>query len=264
MKLKNHPTKLDLPKEKAQASLDNSLQEMAVWQDKLYAAQQNGVLIILQAMDAAGKDTTIKYAMAGLNPQGCVVQSFKQPTKAELAHDFLWRSQAYLPAKGMISIFNRSYYEDVLVVKVHPDILAKQGLTPDAKLWKQRYESIRDFEKHLTRNGTAIVKIFLHLSKAEQKARFLERLENKDKNWKFSSSDLQEREYWDEYQKAYQDMIDETSTKQAPWHCIPADNKWAARAEVAKLIVRTLKDLDPAYPRSADAGAIRKAKSALS
>jgi PPK2 family polyphosphate:nucleotide phosphotransferase len=259
--IKTRPPKRGKDWNKAQ--LAKQIEKMTELQDKLYASRKKGVLVLLQAMDAAGKDTVIKHAMGGINPQGCHVRSFKQPTQEELDHDFLWRVQPHLPAKGYIAIFNRSYYEEVLVLKVHPELLARQGLEDSEELWKHRYHSIREFERHLHRNGTEIIKIFLHVSKAEQKKRFLQRIEDTAKNWKFSDSDVREREHWEAYQKAYQHMLDETSSRECPWHVVPADDKWAARRMVAQIIVEKLKDIDPAYPASRDVKILAAARTHL-
>jgi len=225
---------------------------IAELQDMLYAQDKWAVLLIFQAMDAAGKDGTIKHVMSGVNPQGCQVFSFKSPSSEELDHDFLWRSMRCLPNRGNIGIFNRSYYEEVLVVRVHPEFLAKQKIPPALvtdDIWQDRFEDIRSFERYLYRNGTKILKFFLHVSKKEQKRRFLARTEDPEKNWKFSASDMAEREYWDEYQDAYEDMIRNTATKDSPWYVVPADNKWFTRAVVGAAVVHTLASLDLAYPK---------------
>jgi PPK2 family polyphosphate:nucleotide phosphotransferase len=225
---------------------------IAELQDMLYAQDKWAVLLIFQAMDAAGKDGTIKHVMSGVNPQGCQVFSFKSPSSEDLDHDFLWRSMRCLPNRGNIGIFNRSYYEEVLVVRVHPDFLAKQKIPPSfvtEEIWQERFEDIRSFERYLHRNGTKILKFFLHVSKKEQKRRFLARTENPEKNWKFSASDMAERQYWDEYQDAYEDMIRNTATKDSPWYVVPADNKWFTRVVVGAAIVDTLASLDLAYPK---------------
>lgn len=223
---------------------------MAELQDRLYAENKEAILIIFQAMDAAGKDGAIKHVISGINPQGVTVSNFKQPSSEELDHDYLWRAMRVLPARGDIGIFNRSYYEDVLVVKVHN--LHETYQLPDRcktdKLFKQRYQQINHFEKYLYQNGIRVVKIFLHLSKDEQKKRFLERIENPEKNWKFSQSDIEERTYWDDYQRAYEDAIRETSTKNAPWYIVPADKKWFARLLISQIIVNTLQEINPQYP----------------
>ncbi len=239
-------------KEQVQGLLEQGISEMREQQDKLYAQRNWAVLIVLQAMDAAGKDGLIKHVMAGVNPQGCQVYSFKQPSEEELNHDYMWRSNTRLPARGQIGIFNRSYYEEVLVVRVHPEILKKERIPEELigkDLWKKRFEDIGNTEKYLTRNGVVIRKFFLNLSKKEQKRRFLERLENPEKNWKFSAADVREREYWDDYMKAYEEMIAATSTRAAPWYVVPADNKWYTRVVVAAAIVDTLKDLKVEYPK---------------
>ena len=239
---------------KAEAAelMEGAQAEMADLQDKLYAQDRWAVLLVLQAMDAAGKDGTIKHVMSGVNPQGCEVHSFKQPSTEELDHDFLWRAACRLPERGHIGIFNRSYYEEVLVVRVHPQLLTAQHLPESAskKPWKQRYESIRGFERHLAQNGTAIRKFFLHVSKEEQKARFLERLENPQKNWKFSPADVAERGHWDDYQQAYEDAIRTTATQSAPWYVIPADNKWFMRLMVSAAIIDCLRSLKLHYPKA--------------
>ena len=235
----------------AQEMLNRGIEEMAELQDKLYAQDVWAVLLIFQAMDAAGKDGAIKHVMSGVNPQGCQVYSFKAPSSEELNHDFLWRTSRCLPERGHIGIFNRSYYEEVLVVRVHPDIL-KAERVPKAllgkNLWQERFEDISNFERYLWRNGIVVRKFFLHVSKKEQKRRFLERLETPEKNWKFSIADVHERQSWDDYASAYEAMIGETSTKHAPWYVIPADNKWYTRVVVAAAIVDTMQELKLAYP----------------
>ena len=237
-------------KERASEVLEESRKQLDEVQNLLYAADTHSVLLIFQAMDAAGKDGTIRHVMSGVNPQGCQVYSFKKPSAEELDHNFLWRYMKALPERGRIGIFNRSYYEDVLVVKVHPEWLGPgQPAKPDDKFWEKRYEDINNFEKHLTRNGTLILKFFLHLSKDEQKRRFLERLTNPKKHWKFSEADLAEREHWKDYQKAFEDAISATSTKRAPWHVIPADRKHIARALVADFISTAILDLKLEYPK---------------
>lgn len=242
----------DEVKERARVILETNLAELAEAQEMLYADDRHAVLVILQAMDAAGKDGTIKHVMSGLNPQGCQVTSFKKPSTEELDHDFLWRCSRALPERGRIGIFNRSYYEEVLVVKVHPELLVHQNLpgsTQGKSFWQGRYEDINAFERHLVRNGTIILKFFLHVSREEQKRRFLERLERPDKHWKFSESDLAERAFWDDYMDAYQDALRETSTGWAPWYIIPADHKWATRALVADILTSTIRRLDLRYPK---------------
>jgi PPK2 family polyphosphate:nucleotide phosphotransferase len=239
-------------KEHTQELLDKGIAEMAELQDKLYAQDRWAILVIFQAMDAAGKDGAIKHVMSGVNPQGCQVYSFKAPTSEELNHDYLWRTSRRMPERGHIGIFNRSYYEEALVVRVHPDILKNERI-PEPLLgkdiWEKRFEDIHNFEKYLSRNGVVVRKFFLNLSKKEQKRRFLERLNTPDKNWKFSAADLHERECWDDYMKAYEEMITATSTKHAPWYVVPADNKWYTRLIVAAAIVDTMKDLKLAYPK---------------
>jgi len=208
-------------------------------------------LVVLQAMDAGGKDGTIERVFSGINPQGCQVHSFKAPSAEELSHDFLWRTTVALPRRGHIGVFNRSYYEEVLVVRVHPEMLERQGIDSgavDKKFWEERFESIRRFEQHLTRNGTVILKFFLHVSKEEQRERFLDRIKDPEKHWKFSASDLAERGYWDDYMQAYEEMLSETSTKCAPWYIVPADHKWVSRALVAKVLTTTIKSLDLKFP----------------
>lgn len=240
----------DVIKERAAEILDESRKQLAEAQDLLYAADTHSVLIILQAMDAAGKDGTIRHVMAGVNPQGCQVFSFKKPSAEELDHNFLWRYMKSLPERGRIGIFNRSYYEDVLVVKVHPEWLGPGAPEkPDKRFWEKRYEDINNFEKHLTRNGTLILKFFLHVSKDEQKKRFLERLTNPEKYWKFSEADLAEREHWKSYRKAFEEAITATSTKKAPWWIVPADRKYVARAIVADVITTSIQDLGLEYPK---------------
>ena len=242
-------------KEQARATMKESLDQLAAAQEMLYADDRYSVLIILQAIDAAGKDGTIKHVMSGVNPQGCQVFSFKKPSAEELDHNFLWRCMKRLPERGRIGIFNRSYYEEVLVVKVHPELLEYQHLPPGKRgnsFWSARYDDINAFEQHLVRNGTIVLKFFLHLSKDEQKKRFLDRLERPEKNWKFSVADLAERAYWDEYQQAFEDAISATSTHWAPWYVVPADNKWATRAIVADILTTTINALDLAFPKPTD------------
>ncbi len=258
----------DAVKKRAEEILANALEELGAAQSVLYADNRYSLLVVFQALDAAGKDGTIKHVMSGVNPQGCQVFSFKQPSAEELDHNFLWRYMRALPEHGRIGIFNRSYYEDVLVVKVHPELLERQGIVigkdPD-KFWNGRYEDINAFERHLTRNRTIVVKFYLHVSKKEQKQRFLARLEDPEKNWKFSAGDLAERAYWSDYRKAYEEALSATSTKWAPWYVVPADNKWATRAIVADVLVRTLRDLDIRYPTVDDAAraALAEAKQKL-
>jgi PPK2 family polyphosphate:nucleotide phosphotransferase len=241
-------------KNNARRLLEQDLAELAEVQQLLYVDDRYSLLIVFQAMDSAGKDGTIKHVMSGINPQGCQVFSFKQPSVEELNHNFLWRYMKSVPERGRIGIFNRSYYEDVLVVKVHPERLQQ---LPDGKknqaFWEARYQDINAFEQHLTRNGTMILKFYLHLSKKVQKKRFMERLDRPEKNWKFSASDLAERERWDDYMSAYEQAINSTSTEWAPWHIIPADDKWAMRAAVGDIITTRLKNLDLSYPLLTDA-----------
>jgi PPK2 family polyphosphate:nucleotide phosphotransferase len=238
-------------RDEAGEALQSGIQTLAKLQDMLYAQDRWAVLLIFQAMDAAGKDGAIKHVMSGVNPQGCQVASFKAPSAEELDHDYLWRCQRFLPERGRIGIFNRSYYEEVLVVKVHPDFLARQKLPPELvgkKIWENRYEDIRNFERYLSRNGILIRKFFLHVSQEEQKRRFLERLDSPAKNWKFSSADLSERAHWNDYMSAYEDMIRETATDVAPWYVVPADHKWFTRVVVAGAVIDALGGLDLAYP----------------
>ena len=239
-------------KPRAKEALAMGVEALTQLQDMLYAQDRWSVLLIFQAMDAAGKDGAIKHVMSGVNPQGCQVYSFKAPSSEELDHDFLWRSMKNLPERGRIGIFNRSYYEETLVVRVHPELLAAQKIPSTlvtGNVWKERFEDIRAFERYLGRNGVALCKFFLHVSKKEQKKRFLERLEQPDKNWKFSASDAKEREHWDDYMKAYEQCIDNTSTEDAPWYVIPADHKWYMRLVVCAAVIETLAGLDLAYPR---------------
>jgi len=242
----------DAIKERAQEVLTKSLADLAEAQNLLYADDRYSLLIVLQAMDAAGKDGTIKHVMSGVNPQGCQVFSFKKPSTEELDHNFLWRYMKSLPERGRIGIFNRSYYEDVLVVKVHPELLGRQFPRDKDKLgkkfWEERYEDINAFEQHLVRNGTVILKFFLNVSKEEQKRRFMERLDRPEKNWKFSASDMAERGFWDDYMKAYEDALTATSTEAAPWYVIPADYKWITRAVVADIVTTTIRGLDLQFP----------------
>ena len=238
-------------KEGADQLLRESVQLLAEYQDKLYAQNTHALLIILQAMDAAGKDGVIKHVMSGLNPQGCQVTSFKAPSPEELDHDYLWRCYKALPERGRIGIFNRSYYEEILVVRVHPEILAAErlpGAAQDAGVWERRCDEINCFERHLVSNGTLVLKLFLNVSKKEQKKRFLERIDRPEKNWKFSVADAKERAYWDDYMKVYQEMLRRTSMEWAPWYVIPADHKWFARLTVAQLIAQKMRQIAPQYP----------------
>jgi len=239
-------------KPRAKEALATGVTALAELQDKLYAQDKWALLLIFQAMDAAGKDGAIKHVMSGVNPQGCQVYSFKSPSSEDLDHDYLWRCMECLPNRGNIGIFNRSYYEELLVVRVHPEFLAKQKLprqTVGKNIWEERFEDIRNFEQYLTRNGVVVRKFFLHVSKKEQKRRFLDRIEDPLKNWKFSSNDASERDFWDDYMQAYEQMIQETATKDAPWYVVPADNKWFTRVVVAGAVIETLDSLDLAYPK---------------
>jgi PPK2 family polyphosphate:nucleotide phosphotransferase len=241
----------DEDRSRAKEALTRGVQALAHLQEKLYAQDSWALLVVFQAMDAAGKDGAIKHVMSGVNPEGCQVYSFKAPSSEELDHDFLWRCAKALPERGRIGIFNRSYYEEVLVVRVHPGLLQRQKLPPDLitkRIWKERWQDIRAFERHLARSGVAIVKFFLHLSKKEQKKRFLERLDLPEKHWKFSEGDVKEREYWKDYMNAYEDVIRRTATRYAPWYVVPADNKWFTRIIVATAIIDTLAALDLQFP----------------
>ena len=238
-------------REEADTALVHGVHRLSEQQDKLYAQDRWAVLLIFQAMDAAGKDGTIKHVMSGVNPQGCQIYSFKAPSSEDLDHDFMWRTTRCLPERGRIGIFNRSYYEELLVVRVHPELLERQKLPAELvskSIWKDRAEDINAFERYLTRNGIVVRKFFLHVSKKEQRRRFLSRLEDRHKNWKFSMDDVREREHWGDYMRAYEDMIRRTSTKEAPWHVVPADNKWFTRMVVAATIVETLESLELRYP----------------
>lgn len=239
-------------KEHAQETLESGVARLCDLQDKLFAQDRWAILIVLQAMDAAGKDSLIKHVMSGLNPQGCSVSSFKEPSTEELNHDYLWRATRALPERGKIGIFNRSYYEEVLVVRVHPDILSRERLPAElvsGKIWRERFEDIRAYERYLDRNGIIILKFFLNVSRKEQKKRFLERLDEPEKNWKFSASDVMEREHWGEYMDAYEEMIQNTSTECAPWYVVPADHKWFTRVVVAEALVHALDKLNLSYPQ---------------
>ena len=236
----------------AKDQVQKDIARMADLQARLYAQDQWSLLLIFQALDAAGKDGTIKHVMSGVNPEGCEVHSFKAPSDTELQHDFLWRTTRHLPERGHIGIFNRSYYEEVLIVRVHSEVLKQEKLPPSLvtkKIWEERFQDIHDFERHMARNGTIIRKFFLHLSRKEQRKRFLSRLDEPEKNWKFSAADIRERQYWDDYQKAYEEMIQHTASKHAPWYVVPADNKWFTHLVVAAAIVETLEDLDPSFPK---------------
>jgi PPK2 family polyphosphate:nucleotide phosphotransferase len=242
-------------KEHCAQALEGCVARTAELQDMLYAQNNWALLLIFQAMDAAGKDGAIKHVMSGVNPQGCQVFSFKAPSEIELQHDFLWRTTRDLPERGHIGIFNRSYYEEVLVVRVHPEILKRERTPPalvSKKIWHERFEDIRCFERHMARSGTVIRKFFLNVSKKEQKKRFLARLDEPEKNWKFSATDVYERQFWDEYQEAYQDMIGNTATEHAPWYVVPADNKWFTRLVISTVIVEALESVKLAYPKVPD------------
>jgi PPK2 family polyphosphate:nucleotide phosphotransferase len=254
-KFSTQPPKGNLDKEHASESMKKYTTKIQDLQDRLYAENSYSLLLIFQAMDGAGKDSTIKHVMSGINPQGCQVYSFKQPSAEELDHDFLWRTNKCMPERGRIGIFNRSYYEEVLIVKIHPEILLRQDLPGindiskvDDKFWKKRYDSINHLEKHLVENGTQVVKFFLHVSKEEQANRFLKRINKPEKNWKFAYSDIEERKFWDDYQLAYELMIRETSTKPAPWYIIPADKKWYMQMVVADIILQRMDKLKLKYP----------------
>jgi PPK2 family polyphosphate:nucleotide phosphotransferase len=246
----------DALKERARQILDENLADLANAQGLLYADDRYSLLLVFQAMDAAGKDGTIKHVMSGVNPQGCQVFSFKKPSSEDLEHNFLWRYTRCLPERGRIGIFNRSYYEEVLVVKVHPEVLQAQRLPARRfgnKFWRRRYQDINAFERHLVRNGTVILKFFLNVSKDEQKRRFLDRLDRPEKQWKFSTADLEERAYWDRYMRAYSECLSATSTKWAPWYVVPADQKWATRAVVADIVTHAIRSLDLRYPEVTEA-----------
>jgi PPK2 family polyphosphate:nucleotide phosphotransferase len=254
VKLRKWPTDIKplySSKHQYQKLLDEHVEQLSAQQQLLYASNSHAILLIFQAMDAAGKDGVIKHVMSGVNPQGCQVNSFKSPSAEDLDHDYLWRCMKCLPNRGQIGIFNRSYYEELLVVRVHPEYLEKQKLPPklmSKRIWKERFEDIRNFEQYLSRNGVVIRKFFLHVSRDEQKRRFLDRIDNPLKNWKFSSNDANERDYWDDYMEAYEQVIQETATKEAPWYVIPADEKWFARVAVAAGVIEALSSLDLAFP----------------
>jgi PPK2 family polyphosphate:nucleotide phosphotransferase len=255
-------------KDHAQEALELGVVRLSELQEKLYAQDRWAVLLIFQAMDAAGKDGTIKHVMSGVNPQGCSVTSYKTPSNEDLNHDFLWRTMRALPERGTIGIFNRSYYEEVLIVRVHPKILARERLPHDLvtnNIWKERFADINAFESYLSRNGVMILKCFLNVSRKEQKARFMDRLDEPEKNWKFSAADVLEREYWDKYMSAYEEMIRNTGTKSAPWYVIPADHKWFTRLAVAEVIITAMEKLDLSFPKvdSERRKDIKKARAAL-
>ncbi len=251
----NTSYKGNLEKEAGKQALKSVKQKISLLQEKMYAANSHSLLIIFQAMDAAGKDSAIEHVLSGINPQGCSVHSFKTPTSLEYEHDFLWRHYKALPQKGIIGVHNRSHYENVLVCKVHPEYVLAERIPGyanvaaiDQKFWNKRYQSIRDFESHLSNNGVVVLKFFLHVSKEEQKQRFLDRINDKNKNWKFSAGDLEERKLWGDYMAAYEDAINETTTKDAPWYIIPADKKWYARLMIAEIIESTLSSLQLKFP----------------
>jgi len=255
-KLKDHETNFTgdfKNKEEAEAILSQNIKKLSALQDALYAENKQSLLVIFQAMDAAGKDGAIDHVFSGVNPQGVQVVSFKQPSTEELEHDFLWRCSKNLPERGRIGVFNRSYYEEVLIVRVHKAILENQPLPDEIKndknIWKKRFEAIRNFEKYLSENGTKVIKFFLNISKEEQKKRFLARIEEPDKNWKFSAQDAKERGFWDDYMNAYEDAMNETSVERSPWFVIPADKKWFARTAVSEIIVQNLKEMNPQFPQ---------------
>jgi PPK2 family polyphosphate:nucleotide phosphotransferase len=259
---------LKLEKDHAADLLKQGVEVLATLQNKLYAQDKRALLLVFQAMDAAGKDGTIKHVMSGVNPQGCQVFSFKAPSAEELDHDFLWRTTKALPERGRIGIFNRSYYEEVLIVRVHPGILGRQKLPAELvtkRIWKERYEDIAAFERYVSRNGVAVVKFFLHVSRKEQRKRFLERLERPEKNWKFSLADAEERKHWDAYTKAYEDAIRATAAPWAPWYVVPADTKWFTRLVVASAVIDTMEKMNLAYPEVDEAkrADLAKAKEAL-
>ena len=255
LRLKDHSAKWTgriKSKKRAEALLAQGVEQLAEHQSRLYASDTYSLLLIFQAMDAAGKDGTIRHVMSGVNPQGCEVYSFKAPSEEERDHTYLWRSMKATPERGRIGIHNRSYYEEVLVVRVHKEFLAAEKLPENLRgkgIWKQRFREINDFEQHLVDNGTVVLKFFLNVSKEEQKRRFLSRIEEEDKNWKFSVGDVRERAHWDEYMDAYEDLLSHTSTKAAPWYIIPADHKWFSRLAVAAIIWQTLEDMKLEYPK---------------
>jgi PPK2 family polyphosphate:nucleotide phosphotransferase len=259
---------LDIDKREATDMLEEGIKRLSDLQEKLYASDRWSVLLVFQAMDAAGKDSAIKHMMTGINPQGCQIRSFKTPSVEELDHDFLWRIGKALPERGRIGIFNRSHYEEVLVVRVHPEFLEKQKLPlalDHKNIWQHRFDDIRNFERHLARNGTRILKFFLNVSREEQRKRFLDRIDQPAKNWKFSMSDVRERERWDDYMVAYEDMIRNTSIPEAPWYVVPADNKWFTRLVVAAALVEALDGLDLQFPKVSDdmLQEVQQAKKAL-
>jgi PPK2 family polyphosphate:nucleotide phosphotransferase len=252
LKLHKWPTRIKpvyRSKDDYKAQLEDHVARLSARQQLLYASDSHALLIIFQAMDAAGKDGAIAHVMSGINPQGCQVSGFKQPSAQELQHDFLWRTNLDLPERGRIGIFNRSYYEEVLIVRVHPELLKNEGLADKKQLWRERYRSIVDLERHLVCNRTRVAKFFLHLSKEEQRKRFLARIDEPEKNWKFSLADVEERKFWDKYREAYEDCLGETSTREAPWHIVPADDKKTARLIVSQIILDTLDEMKLSFPR---------------
>jgi PPK2 family polyphosphate:nucleotide phosphotransferase len=259
VKLKDWPTKIKPlygSKEEYKAELDKHVKQMSGLQELLYGSNAYALLLIFQGMDAAGKDGAIRHVMSGVNPQGCEVASFKQPSAEELEHDFLWRSTVRLPERGRIGIFNRSYYEEVLAVRVHPEDLKAEGLAKELRekdVWKERYRSIVEMERHLHRNGTRVVKIFLHLSKEEQRKRFLARIDDPAKNWKFGTADIHERKYWGKYMEAFEDCLTATSTRHAPWYAVPADDKESARLIVSQIVMEAMGELKMSYPKTTEA-----------
>jgi PPK2 family polyphosphate:nucleotide phosphotransferase len=255
-------------KEHARKTLEHGIARLAELQEKLFAQDRWAILVILQAMDAAGKDSTIKHVMSGVSPQGCDVHSFKTPSAEELEHDFLWRTSRVLPERGKIGIFNRSYYEEVLVTRVHPEFLPAEKIPPNLitdKIWEKRFEDINAFERYLGRNGIVVLKFFLNMSKREQKRRFLDRLDLPEKNWKFSMNDVLERRHWEKYMSAYEEMIQNTSTKHAPWYVVPADHKWFTRMVVAEAVIAAMEDLDLSFPKidAAKRKELKKARGVL-
>jgi PPK2 family polyphosphate:nucleotide phosphotransferase len=259
---------LNIEKDEAKDLLASGVKRLRELQERLYAEGRWSILVVLQAMDAAGKDSAIEHVMSGINPQCCEVRSFKAPEPTELKHDYLWRTTVALPERGRVGIFNRSYYEEVLVVRVHPEALANEKLPPDLvtkDIWKERFEDIRSFERHIHRNGTVLLKFYLHISKDEQKRRFLRRIDDPTKRWKFSIADVAKRGFWDDYMVAYEDMIHHTATADCPWYVVPADNKWFSRLVIAAAIVEALKKLDPQFPTVDDAAlkTLESARAAL-
>jgi PPK2 family polyphosphate:nucleotide phosphotransferase len=250
---------IDIEKAEAKTMLAEGVKRLAALQDRLYADHTYAILLVLQGLDTSGKDGVIKHVMSGVNPQGCEVHAFKAPSQIELDHDFLWRASVALPRRGHIGIFNRSYYEEVLVVRVHPELLARQSLPPKLitkTIWNERFEDINAFERHLARNGIVPIKVYLHISKKEQRKRLVARIDDPDKRWKFNAGDLEERKLWDPYIEAYDDLIRATATEEAPWYVVPADHKWFTRLVVAAAMVEHLEAIDPKYP-TLDEGALR-------